>query len=73
MSEGIGHYVFSKPGDREAKMVCQNPYPCDFDRGIIEGMARKFRPTGSTVQIAHNDAAPCRKKGAQSCEYIIKW
>ena len=73
MTEGIGHYTFTKISDREAKVVCPNPYPCDFDRGIVEGMARKFKPAGSMITVAHNDAAPCRKKGAQSCEYGVKW
>jgi hypothetical protein len=36
-------------------------------------MARKFKPAGSMVQVTHNDAAPCRKKGTGSCEYKIKW
>ena len=71
--EGIGHYIFEKTGEKEAKMTCPNSYPCDFDRGIIDGMARKFKPAGALVQVLHNDAAPCRKKGAESCEYKIKW
>lgn len=73
MLEGIGHYIFEKLTDKEAKMTCPNPYPCDFDRGIIDGMAKRFKPAGSFVQVLHNDAAPCRKKGAETCEYKIKW
>ncbi|MEW6364705.1 MAG: hypothetical protein AB1714_08705 [Acidobacteriota bacterium] len=73
MYEGIGHYKYERLGDREAKMVCPNPYPCDFDRGIINGIAMKFRPAGSMLKVMHNDAAPCRKKGAESCEYKITW
>ncbi len=71
--EGIGHYTYSSLSENEAKMICPNSYPCDFDRGIIEGMAKKFCPAGSIVNVQHNDAAPCRKKGAESCEYKIKW
>ena len=71
--EGIGHYTYAKLSEKEAKMTCPNSYPCDFDRGIIEGMAKKFKPAGSFVQVQHNDAAPCRKKGGESCEYKIKW
>ncbi len=74
LHEGIGHYIFAMQGDgKEAKMTCPNPYPCDFDRGIISGMAKKFKPSGSSVQVIHNDSAPCRKKGSESCEYFIKW
>ena len=71
---GIGNYTFTKTGDSAGKIICANPYPCDFDRGIIDGMARRFKPEGSLlVVVKHNDAAPCRKKGAETCEYTIKW
>ena len=73
IQEGIGHYTFERIGEKEGKMICPNSYPCDFDRGIINGTARKFKAVGDIVQVIHNDAAPCRKKGADSCEYIINW
>ena len=74
MLEGIGHYVFEKSGEREAKMTCRNPYPCDFDRGIIYGMAKRFKPADALlVQVRHDDARPCRSKGAETCEYKVVW
>jgi hypothetical protein len=74
MSEGIGHYGFEETGKRKIKMVCNNPYPCDFDRGIIEAMAYKFKPAGvRLVRIEHDDTQPCRKKGDNSCTYNITW
>lgn len=74
MREGIGHYLFEKTGEREAKITCINPYPCDFDRGIIEGMAKRFKPADSLfVEVRHIDAHPCRKTGAGTCEYKVTW
>ena len=74
MKEGIGHYGFEKTGPRSAKMVCNNPYPCDFDRGIIESAARKFKPSDANALIVkHDDSQPCRKKGKDSCTYLISW
>ncbi len=69
----IGHYNYSKVTAESAKMVCNNPYPCDFDRGIIAAMAQRFKPTGSDVMLMHDDTAPCRKKGGDSCTYHIAW
>jgi len=70
----IGHYYYERTGERSAKMVCSNPYPCDFDRGIIVAMAKKFRPADALIiKVRHDDLAPCRKKGADSCTYIIEW
>jgi hypothetical protein len=69
--EGIGHYQYFPGKDqKQAIVVCNNPYPCEFDRGIITAMAQRFAPHSST---RHDDSKPCRKKGADNCTYIIDW
>jgi hypothetical protein len=68
---GIGNYGFQpSPGEKKITCTVDNPYPCDFDRGILTEIATKFQPL---ARITHNDAAPCRKKGADSCTYVITW
>lgn len=69
----IGYYRYEKTGDSSARMVCKNPYPCDFDRGIIETMAKKFRPEGNIVRIEHDKSAGCRKKNGDTCIYNVFW
>lgn len=70
----IGHYAFTKTGDKSGKMVCNNPYPCEFDMGIIEAMAERFLPSDSImVNVEHADTQTCRKTNAESCTYIITW
>jgi hypothetical protein len=69
----IGHYQYQKAGETNAVVNCPNPYPCDFDRGIIEAMVRKFKPRGGVAIVEHDNTAPCRKKGAESCSYKINW
>jgi len=69
----IGHFLYSKVADKSAKLVCSNPYPCDFDRGLILSMAKKFKQKNETPLVNHDDSQPCRKKGAESCTYTIKW
>lgn len=74
MKEGIGHYGFERKSENHIIMKCDNPYPCDFDRGIIEAMAQRFKPSSVFfVKINHDNNAPCRKKGADSCTYHITW
>jgi len=74
IAEGIGHYRYVETGPQSAAMVCDNPYPCEFDRGIIDAVAHKFKPASSAlVTVKHDDAKPCRKKGADSCTYLITW
>lgn len=70
MREGIGHYAFRRDGPRTAVMVCDTPYPSDFDRGIIAGVARRFRPNATAVL---DESKPSRKGGGESCTYIISW
>jgi hypothetical protein len=67
---GIGHYVTTDTGPRKITVVCDNPYPCDFDRGIIAGVAQRFE---RAAKVTHDDHATCRKSGADSCTYHITW
>jgi hypothetical protein len=71
MLPGIGNYKFQPMANEKCiVMVCDNPYPCDFDRGLVTGLAGRFEPQSST---RHDNDAPCRKKGADSCTYIVRW
>ena len=68
----IGYYKFESTGPNSGKMVCKNPYPSDFDFGIIYAVARKFAPSG-TATVEFDSTAPCRKSGADSCTYLVTW
>lgn len=69
----IGHYSYVRSGDRSAKIVCRNPYPCDFDRGIIEALARRFEPDNVLLDIRHDDPMHCKKMGAEACTFTVNW
>jgi hypothetical protein len=71
MSEGIGHYGYA-PVAGMAMIVsrCENPYPCDFDRGILTAMAKRFQ---EAAHVTHIDEEPCREHGSESCTYHIAW
>lgn len=66
----IGFYklVEHNKTKRTIIMQCKNPYPCDFDRGIITAMARKFEPL---VRVELASDKPSRKKGADDSWYMI--
>lgn len=70
MGEGSGHYGYRLAEPKHAVLVCENPYPCHFDRGIITTMALRF---DLDATIEHDDGAPCREKGADSCTYHVRW
>lgn len=69
----IGRYRFDQASERSARMICDNPYPHDFDLGIIEATAQRFAPKDMLVFVRHDNSQPCRKKGADSCTYTIYW
>ena len=75
MLEGIGHYTFRpSSASRSAEMICDNPYPCDFDQGLITAAARRFKPAGALlVNVGHKEGEPCRAHGGKSCTYLISW
>jgi hypothetical protein len=70
-TKGIGTYGFEPVrGERRIKSVCENPYPCDFDRGLLTEVATRFEPG---ARVSHDDKAPCRSKSGSSCTYYVTW
>jgi hypothetical protein len=68
---GIGRYGFEPvTGERKIISICENPYPCDFDKGILSSMAARFEKNS---RVAHDDRAPCRKSDGPSCTFTITW
>ena len=65
----IGYYRYVKTGPREGYVEANNPYPCDFDLGIVDGMAKRFVASSSVSHMMDG----CRKNGGNSCRYKVKW
>ena len=63
----IGHYNFKKISEVLYLMSVSCPYPCEFDQGIILGMAQKFNVS---VTVGHSSDI-CRINGAPQCDYQI--
>jgi hypothetical protein len=69
----IGHYSFAKTGPSKGTMTCRNPYPCEFDHGIIEAVASQFAPAASKLRVQHDPANGCRAKQGEACTYVVSW
>jgi len=72
----IGYYKLISIDDskKTAIMECKNPYPCDFDRGIIIAISRKFAPKGSLkISVELDSSKKNRKDGSDKSTYIIHW
>jgi hypothetical protein len=71
ITPGIGTYGFKPvPGERKIISVCENPYPCEFDRGILTCFALRFE---RLARVLHDERAACRRTGSKSCTYIVTW
>lgn len=68
----IGHYRYQPVGDHAIDVICENPYPSDFDYGIIYGLVKRFRPDGTHFKVVRQDT-PCRLKGDDQCIYHVTW
>lgn len=69
----IGEYQYERTGDRSAKITCTNPYPDEFDKGIIYQMGKKFAPKGAAVNVIIASEMPTRSEGADATVYVVSW
>jgi hypothetical protein len=69
----IGHYIYEKTGERSAKLTCTNPYPDEFDKGIIIAMAKKFRSTVFNLAVDIDKSQPVRMRGGDSTTFNVSW
>jgi hypothetical protein len=65
---GIGSFALKREDSTSYYVETANPYPCAFDRGILAGGLRRLH---ANVIVTHDDASPCRLKGARSCTHIV--
>ena len=68
----IGHYSYQRKGDTEAVLTCNNPYPDDFDKGIITAMCRKFI-NPAKIKIRVDESKTNRSKGGDSTTFLVSW
>lgn len=72
IKDGIGNYHYKNINENSAELICDNPYPCDFDMGIIDAVVKKFKYVGSFPKLVHSEGS-CRKNGDDSCSYVASW
>jgi len=68
----IGSYHAEVVDEGHVQLMCDNPYPSDFDYGLIYQTTRKFLPKGETFIVRRADS-PSRKHGDDMCIYDVTW
>jgi hypothetical protein len=66
----IGHYHWEPLSATSGRMTCDNPYPCHFDFGILETIAKTFC---ARAKVTHVDDGVCRNRGGDHCTYLVEW
>lgn len=66
----IGHYEATRVDESCIHVVCDNPYPCAFDTGILRGVVKTVHEQGARIEEIGDG---CRSDGAEACRYEIKW
>lgn len=66
----IGNYDAEQAGAETIYVVCDNPYPCAFDVGILEGVVDEFGETRASINEIGTE---CRADGGDECQYEITW
>jgi hypothetical protein len=65
----IGGYYWNATSERSGHMLLDNPYPCAFDVGIIETIARRFE---RVAKVEHQPGS-CRHEGGETCTLRVEW
>ncbi len=72
MFEGIGHYRAERIDHNHLWVICENPYPCAFDKGLVSAVAERYKSRSTQiVTVAHDMEHECRTRGDDSCRFII--
>jgi len=69
----IGHYEYTRTEEYSGTFICTNPYPDEFDKGIITAMCRKFMSDITLICVIIDERKPVRSKGGDSTTFMVNW
>ncbi len=61
--------TYQMTSDRSALITTGTPYPCEFDRGVIQGFFQTL--LGTRVTVTHDEALGCKNDGSQTCTHLV--
>ncbi|HET6763785.1 MAG TPA: hypothetical protein VFH27_08930 [Longimicrobiaceae bacterium] len=65
-----GLITYRMESDSEADITSGTPYPCDFDRGVIQGFFQHL--LARRVLVTHDGAAGCKNNGSPTCTNHVR-
>jgi len=65
---------YESTGARSATMTIVSPYPDDYERGVLEGFVRKFKPTDSYgIRVLYDETKPRNDHQGGSTTLLVTW
>ena len=60
---------YEMTSDRSALITTGTPYPCEFDRGVIQGFFQTL--LGTRVTVTHDESCGCKNEGNRTCTHLV--
>ncbi|MFZ4512696.1 MAG: hypothetical protein ACOYNX_03610 [Geothrix sp.] len=57
----------------QAELVCDNPYPCAMDLGLLERLLERAAGGSPRASVVHRPGPACRRLGARACVFDLRW
>jgi len=68
----IGRYQARFREGRRAEVICENPYPCELDQGILERLVARYGGA-EEAEVIHRPGPECRRLGGRACRFDLRW
>lgn len=69
----MGYYNVKRIGPQHLTVECCNPYPSDYDYGLIYAITKRFRPRRSTFLVRRDEDTASRTNGDDTCLFHVTW
>lgn len=67
-------WQYTSTSPNSATMVITSVYPDDYERGVLEGFVRKFKPADSpAIRVQYDADKPRNDTGGGSATFLINW
>ncbi len=67
-----GQYILNQIDSISYSLTCNTPYPCAYNKGMIEGLIMRYKKPGEFISVHHDSTKPCRDRYGSSCTFIIR-
>jgi hypothetical protein len=67
-----GQFTLTPTGNNIYSLNCSTPYPCAYNKGLIEGIIMRYKKPGEFISVNHDSTKPCRDHFGNSCTFTIR-